>query len=364
MERLNLLDFINSTKEFCVLEYSHCDGDLLNVLELAQNDEQFIQKIDLGLIYLYHRVSLQYTIVDGKNRFLSLSLLLHAICECYKKTTPRNDKAIQTIRAKYLLNEKKTKLRLSYNDQEIYNKIIFGERLSGKEKEHSIFKLYHAYWTKLKLDNIQASRILKVLSKFFVIAVYVGDVLLRDVYYLSNFDKKSLDQIALIEDYLKGFGLVNDWCRIKEVFDNKEKDIKLFFKDYFVTKFNSNKYNNENLYITFMNYFETMLQYMSEDVLIKKINRSAILYSNILNVNIENELIKKWLIQIKLHKGDDTYAYILNIYEDFLEENISESTFVEILATIDDYLKNRLKKPNSVSFNELIEYLNAFITCK
>ena len=33
-------------------------------------------------------------------------------------------------------------------------------------------------------------------------------------------------------------------------------------------------------------------------------------------------------------------------------------------AGIDEYLKNRLKTPNTVTFNELIEYLNAFITCK
>ena len=65
-----------------------------------------------------------------------------------------------------------------------------------------------------------------------------------------------------------------------------------------------------------------------------------------------------------MHGGEDTYAYILNIYEDYEDNNISEATFLEILLTIDEYLKKRAITPNNVTFNELINYLNAFITCK
>ena len=65
-----------------------------------------------------------------------------------------------------------------------------------------------------------------------------------------------------------------------------------------------------------------------------------------------------------MHSGEDTYAYILDVYNDFTEGNISETTFVEILNTIADYLKNRVNSENNMEFNELIQYLNAFITCK
>ena len=65
-----------------------------------------------------------------------------------------------------------------------------------------------------------------------------------------------------------------------------------------------------------------------------------------------------------MNKGEDTFAYILNVYEDYVEKNISESTFLEILNTIIEYLKNRKNSENDITFNELINYLNAFITCK
>ena len=65
-----------------------------------------------------------------------------------------------------------------------------------------------------------------------------------------------------------------------------------------------------------------------------------------------------------MHNGEDTYAYILSIYEDYVDNIISKATLLEILTTVDEYLKNRIKTPNNVGFNELIKYLNTFITCK
>ena len=55
------------------------------------------------------------------------------------------------------------------------------------------------------------------------------------------------------------------------------------------------------LYDSFVNYFETMLQFMAEDAVIAKIKRAANLYHNILNINIKEEGLKKHLIQINSH---------------------------------------------------------------
>lgn len=364
MEVVNLLEFLNSAKELYTLEYATCTHELVNFLDLMTEDEQFTQKIDLGLIFVKTKTLDQFTIVDGLSRILSLSLLLHAVCECYKKTSLKNDAAIKTIRTKYLLDGSKTKLRLSQNEQIIYDKILFGERLSGREKETKMFQLLHNFWSQIKEEKLQAANIFKMLNKVFITMVETANVPSRDLYYSLNKEKRELNQLALIDNYLKNIGIQSEWDVIKEVYNEKSADIKLFFKDFFVTKFNFKEYSTDRLYELFVNYFETMLQYMPEDTLISRIKRSAKLYSDILNVNVKHESIKRAFIQIKMHKGEDTYAYILNVYEDYIDNNISESTFLEILATIDEYLKNRLKNPNNVSFNELINYLNAFITCK
>lgn len=364
MEVVNLLDFLNKSKELNTLDYASCNRELVNFLDLITEDEQFTQKIDLGIIYLHFRRLEQFTIVDGLSRILSLSLLLHAVCECYKKTSTRNDNAIKTIRTKYLLDGNNTKLRLPAESQVIYDKIIFGERLSGKEKETKMFKLLHNFWSQIKEESLQASNIFKMLKKIYVTVISTDNVPKRDLYYTLNKDLRDLNQLALIENYLKDIGMDSQWSGIKNLYNNSSADLKLFFKDFFVTKFNFKEYRDERLYEMFVNYFETMLQYMSEDILMEKIKRSAKLYYDILNVSIKNETLKKVLIKIKMHSGEDTYAYILNVYEDFIDNNLTEGTFLDILLTIDEYLQKRVKTPNNVAFNELITYLNAFITCK
>jgi hypothetical protein len=366
MEVVNLLEFLNTAKAMYTLDYATCEVELINFLNLIARDEQFTQKIDLGILYYQQRNLDSITIVDGLNRILSLTLLLHAVCECYKKTSTKNDKAIKTIRMKYILNgASKTKLRLATaTEQEIFDKIIFGEKLSGKEKEHPMFVLLHNFWSQIKEEKLLAANIFKMLAKVVVMTVSVGDIPARSVYYNLNKMNRELNQLALIGDYLKSMGLFSEWNAINKIFLNKESDVILFLNDFFITKFNLKNFNKSNIYESFQNYFETMLQYMPEDTLVSKIKESAILYNNILNVNIENENIKRALINIKMHGGEDTYSYLLSIYEDYVEGNITEATFIEIMSTIDEYLIKRTKSPNNVSFNELISYLNAFITCK
>ena len=363
MEVVNLLDFLNNAKDLYTLDYATCNHDLVNFLDLITEDEQFTQKIDLGIVYVSPKTLDQFVIIDGLSRIVSLSLLLHAVCECYKKTSTKNENAIKTIRQKYLLEGNKTKLKLPADSQKVYEKIIFGERLSGREKETPMFQLLHNFWSQIKEESLQASSIFKMLKKVFVTMVNTDKVPQRDLYYVLNKDLRPINQFALIEDYLKIIGIKSEWDSLKKIY-NGTADLNQFFRDFFITKFNFKEYNQERLYEIFVNYFETMLQYMSEDVLIQKIITSATLYQNILNVNISNENLKRALIKIKMHNGEDTFAYILNIYQDYLENSLSEATFLEILETVDEYLQKRVKTPNNVTFNELINYLNAFITCK
>lgn len=364
MEVINLLKFLNYVNGLFALDFVRCNRELVNFLDLMTEDEQFTRKIDLGIIYISKKDDDNYVVVDGLGRLLSLSLLLHAICECYKKTTPKNDKAIKTIRSKYLYSGKKLKMHLPEEDAEIYSKILSGERLSGKEKAKPIFVLLHNFWSQIKEEKLSAAKIFNMLDKIQITVVETNNVSKRDLYYKINSANRKIDQIALIDNFLKENKLSNDWNEIKEKFFIEKNDALLFLKDFFITKFNYKTFNQDRLYESFVNYFETMTQYMSKESLMQHLKHTAGLYFDILNLSFENEDIRKLFIEIKKHGGEDTYAYILSIYEDFVDGNISESIFIEILNTIDEYLKNRQKSGKNIDFNELVQYLNAFITCK
>ena len=365
MEVVNLLKFLNSVEAFDTLDYARCDGSLVNFLDLMTEDEQFTRSINLGMIYITQLKLDRYVIVDGLNRILSLSLLLHAICECYKKTTSQNANAIKTIRKKYLLTGKsKMKLRLPEEYAAVYSKIINGERLSGHEKATPMFTLLHNFWTQIKEEKLQAAKIFKMLQKINVVLVETDEVPQRDVYYNLNRDKRNINQVLLIDDYNKEMGIHKEWDKIKSSYLYEKNDVSLFLRDFFITKFNYKNFKPERLYDSYVNYFETMLQYIPKETIIKNVERSAMLYYNMLNISFKNEDIRHALIRIKRHKGDDTYAYILGVYEDFYTGNISESIFLEILNTIDEYLVNREKSGKNIDFNELVQYLNTIISFK
>ncbi len=363
MRVVNLLEFLNSARNLKALEYAHCNRELINLLDLMNNDEQMTKSVDLGIIFVCEENENSYTIVDGLSRFVSLSLLLHAICECYKKTSERNAKAIKTIRTKYLVRGQKLKLELSGEDDIIYNKIINGERLSGHEKSKPLFKLLHNLWSQIKEQNLQASKIFSMLQKINITIVETSHVQPRNLFYKLN-SNRILNQIDLIDDYLKEKGVENEWSKIKSEYFIQKNDTIAFLHDFLITKFSYGAYNQDTLYENFVNYFETVSEYMNVNKLISNIKHSALLYFNIININFINENIKRAFVNIKKHSGEDTYAYILSVYEDFVSNNISESIFIEILNTIDEYLKNRQTSGKNIDFNELIQYLNAFITCK
>ena len=363
MERANLLEFLNKSKTLQALSFSTCNSELVNFLDLMSYDEQFTQRIDIGLIYFAEKSVSRYFIVDGLNRILSLSLLLHALCECYKKTSAKNDKAIITIRTKYLFDGDKTKLKMPENMQVIYEKIVNGEKLSGKEKKTSMFKLLHHYWTQIKEDNLHASEILKMIQKVTVTVVEAEGVNLCDLYYEINKHRK-LNQLLLIKGYLSELNLDENWNNFCNIYDNKQSDLILFFKNFFQNQFNYKEFEENKLYDYFVNYFQTMCKYMKADLVLEGIKRYANLYKNLLNVNMPNEVLKQSIIDIKMLGGEDTFPYLLSVYSDYDDESISEATFVEILATIKEYLQNRQKTPNNVTFNELVKYLNALLACK
>ena len=365
MEVVNLLKFLNSVHDLYALEYARCDRELVNFLDIMTEDEYFTRTIDLGIVYIHQKTLDQYTIIDGLSRIVSLSLLLHAICECYKKTTSQNAKAIKTIRSKYLFSNKtKLKLHLPEKEASVYEKIINGERLSGREKTSQMFVLLHNFWTQIKEEKLQASNIFKMLQKINVTLVDCEDVSKRDLYYTLNKDKREIDQIILIDNFLKENGVLDIWNEIKESYTVEKNDMTLFLRDFFLTKFNYKKFKQDRLYESFVDYFETMMQYISEDTIMKNLKRSAMLYFNILNVNVKNDDIRKAFINIKRHAGEDTFPYILTVYEDFYTGNISENTFIEILNTIDEYLINRQNSGKNIDFNELVQYLNALISYK
>lgn len=98
VKTLNLLDILNKSQVLYSTDYSgeyQAPADLLeNILENSGSEEPIFN----GIMFLQKTSSRSYLVVDGIKRIIQFSLLLHALCECYKLTNEKNNHAIELIK--------------------------------------------------------------------------------------------------------------------------------------------------------------------------------------------------------------------------------------------------------------------------
>lgn len=319
-------------------------------------------KSSLGVIYTKPIKPGEHHIIDGLSRLTTVSLFLLAICECWKNTTERNELFIQKIKSKYLLRNDRPKIILTGSSNKIYESLMLGERISGRDKKTVLFCTYHEYWTKLKLGNYDIKDIMDKLDNLYLYNAVLETDEVRDFYYTINSDNPKLNQVALIRDFLKENDAGYEWAEIEQLFYNNKDYLMMFLRDYLITKYKSNRIPFNAFYTVLKDYVNKLKKYKPVCKIVEKMHESAVTYNNILSVEIPDPDIKSKFVEIKFNEGDDTYAYLLEIYEDYIDKNISKETFLEILTAINDYLANRKGRSGiRGNFNDLIEDLNKLV---
>jgi len=358
MDNYRVLDFFENTGHLHALEYAKRCVYSAKLSNYMFDLFDIKEKECLGVVYTKPIKPGEHFIVDGLSRLVAVSLFLLAICECWKNTTERNELLIRKIRAKYLLRNDRPKIILTGKANKVYESLMLGERLSGREKRTVLFCTYHEYWTKLKLGNYELKDIMDKLDNLYLYDCDLGSTETRDFYFMLNADSPKLDQVALIRDFLKENDASYEWSEIEQLFYNNKDYLMMFLRDYLITKYKSTKIPYNGYYTVLKDYVKNLKKYKPVCKIIEKMHESAVTYNNLLSIEIPDEDIKNKFVEIKFNKGDDTYAYLLEIYEDYQDGNISKETFLEILTAINEYLANRVNSGAKSNFNDLIADLN------
>lgn len=362
MDTYKVLDYLENTGHLYALEYakkcmysaklSNYVFDLFDVAERG----------NLGIVYTKPIKPGEHHLVDGLSRLVSLSLFLLAVCECWKNTSERNELIIRKIRAKYLLRNDRPKIILTGKVNKIYESLMLGERISGRDKRSVLFCIYHEYWTKLKLGTYSIKEVLDKLDNLYLFNFVLETDDTRGFYYILNADNPNLNQIGLIRDYLKSNDAAYEWGEIEQLFYNNKDYLLMFLRDYLVTKYKKAKIPYNSYYVVLKDYVQKLKAYKPVSKIVERMHESAITYNNLLSIEIPDEDIKNKFVAIKFNNGDDTYAYLLEIYEDYLDGNITKETIIDILTAVNEYLidrnSNNLKRSD---FNELISDLNKLL---
>ena len=358
LEILNITDILNKSQVLYSNKFTgkyEAPADLLeNILENKNTEERYIN----GLILLQKNKDGSLTITDGTKRLISISLLLHAICECYKITDEQN--VTNLIKKNYLFDKNNnTKLQLNGSDKAIYEKLVKYERLTAEEKENPMFKTLHEFWAKIKMNNISLDKLLKLVENIYaIVGIYENfEVSNRDLYQYLNCNNKNLDEISLISNFLEEQTNLKYWQEIVELFEKADmiRKFRYFLVDYLTIQKNGIIPKENEIYMSFKcHYLKTLKSGKNSEEIFKSIKNSAKNYIKISTANFENNEIKKRIQTIKDNNMYVTFPYLLEITDEYLNDKMPEETYCKMLDNVILFVAEQ----RSGNFENIINYTN------
>lgn len=360
LRTLNLLDILNKSQELYSTDYSgefEAPADLLeNILENSNLDEP----ITNGIMFFQKFEEKSYLVVDGLKRIIQFSLLLHAICECYKRTNDKNSRAIELIKKRYLFSSENLKLQLIGFEKVVYEKLIKYEPMTKEEKEHPIFKQLQEYWTKIKLNNLSATKLFNEIKKINVLAcIYEkSEIKNRDLYQYLNCNNSNIEELLLITNFLKEVSIehINSWYNILDLYKNVglKNYFKYFIKDFLTIQRNGIIPKSNELYMSFKRYYKRLVPNMGIENFLKHIEKFARYYIKILQADFKNEEVKSLITTINEHGMQETYPYLLEVLDDIENGRLTDETFIQLLNTVISFIKEQ----RTGNFSSTINFAN------
>lgn len=300
--------------------------------------------LNLGIIVLEETDEENcYTVVEGIQKFITLSLVMYSLCECYKQTSATNEQAITKLYEKYLLNGNGLKLQLNNSDQVSLEKIIYREKLSNEEKENNLFKVLHAFWEEIKEQGYSANDLYQLMKTIecYIIKVGKGDGL--EMYHTLNKNSLYLDNITLIRSYLeeneKACILAFDEI-IEEFVAYRHGDkLEQFFQDFLSIQQTKTNIPRQEIYPFFVAYLESLSKQVSPERVMRKVRDYALTYLKLLTVNFEYFDIKKNMARINELDGQRAYPYLMEVMMDYEAGRITTDTLNLTLKAVYDFLR-------------------------
>lgn len=371
---INIFEILNTGKRLVSAGFSSgYNFDEINAAEyfneLLENSTA-LSPIFSGILIL-ERQSDEVTVVDGLQRLTTVCLLLCALCENYKNTTEKNEETREKIFNRFLMINGETKLYLSGVEQDIYQKIVLGEKLSPKETKNNLYKTYLGFLNEIKEQKITGTRLFKVISKiqFMTIVSDKSQISPRELYQALNNKDKS--QVNLITDFIEtNFpDSAKLWSDAVKRYKRAKKSELLddFIRDFLIVQ-NEDQYMNQNaLYNKFKSYFRKISKYLKHEAIIENLCTYSKYYLKILKSDFKDEEIQRQISVLNDNNGQDAYPYLMEVMDDLENGHINREIFLDILMMINSFIVKRSEDPQlglAVDFTSLSKELNKMLVIK
>jgi uncharacterized protein with ParB-like and HNH nuclease domain/predicted transport protein len=366
----NLLKFLQGTKQFIIPIYqrtyswalSDCQQLWNDILRVA-NDERTPAHFVGSIVYvekgIYHVSSVtQLLVIDGQQRLTTLTLLLAALGEILEEQGKESNAVITRTKIcnYYLFNvveegEAHYKLLLTQSDRDTLRYILEGgvepHLPSMRMKENYLF-----FKEQLQQSGIDLGIIYRGISKLIMVDISLDQDHDNPQLIFESLNSTGVDlsQADLIRNYVL-MGLDTDeqtnlyknyWYPMEQSFLRVD-GIKLFdrfMRDYLTIKQEGVIPNINEVYTGFKAYYRRNATIPMSKI-VADIYRYAMYFINMALLHEKDNDIKQVLADINTLKVDVAYPFLMEVYDDYINQRLSKEDFIAILKLVENYVFRR-----------------------
>ncbi|HHY21974.1 MAG TPA: DUF262 domain-containing protein, partial [Bacilli bacterium] len=344
--------------------------DLLELVEGEQQyDNHFIGSIVSIPVNANPTGVQQFVVIDGQQRLTTLLILLSVIRD--KAAEEELDELSAEINETMLVNrfkkgEEYFKLLPTQVDKEIFKRLIKKE-ITEADAESGLVKCYHYFKNKLNDLTINIEQLKNgILQSLSIVSIVLSpDDNPYLVFESLNAKGQPLTEADLIRNYL--------FMRIEpseqeEMYTGYWLPMQTTLGDS-LTEFIRHFLMGVNLNVKKKDVYVKLKQQadkMNVNDYLKELAVFAAYYDKLLHPEKEvNEKVRYYLNRIQKFEARTAFPFLLYIYRDFDIKKYTLEQFVEILATVDNYLVRRYvcnieSKPLNKMFGSLYNQLKPF----
>lgn len=289
----------------------------------------------------------KHLLIDGQQRLTTIFILLCALRDKAKESEKELAAEIDNtiLLNPYKKDVERYKLQPTQVDREAFHKLIKTDSSTkkGSLTENDISNCYLFFEKKIRQSRLDIEKIQKVvcghLSLVSVVLSSEDDPYL--VFESLNAKGKPLTQADLIRNYLfmkihtdnQESVYAEYWLPMQELLGDSLTE----FIRHYLTKFGKDIKKNEV-------YFELKDRINQGDPFsyLKDLHKFAGYYAKILNPEQEKEeKIRKYLYRLNRLNISTVYPFLLNCYEDLIQERITKEEFICILQILENFILRR-----------------------
>lgn len=293
--------------------------------------------------------SREYLIIDGQQRITTISILLLAIYNLIDSGRLKSDSIIkEKIMNQYLINqysneECKIKLKPIKEDRNAFEKLFSKDELI---EESNITLNYNYFYERIILGEITIDELYSAVERLMIVEIELKNGEDDPQLIFESLNSTGLDLTDA--DKVRNFILMNKPSKKQEELYNNywnkvEKNtnyyVTQFIRDYLTMK--ENKIPNINkIYVSFKKYIEE--NNIDIEVCLKDMLKFSTYYRAIITSNTSVKAADIIIKNINKLEVTVSYPFLLEVFDDYKNNEINEQELVEILKIIESYVFRRI----------------------